>query len=226
MTTITKTVEVKDVPERYLLPEFKAKLAEAFDGEYDIIGDMLYSDEVYDLKDNDLATSTSEDVKGGTERRTKQDAISEIEFMKRLDKGKVSGPKIYACRFIETGITKKQADAERIVKETVTKRDDYFKKHALMNQSAAFFGCPICKSRIARMAFEKGGKGSGEGRAFDTCPVCGGIMNSKTDVKTIKGYNDKINKFKEVRDEEKAKHAKAKPTIKWLCQVSFPYEEG
>lgn len=201
-------VEVTDNSNRNTLTKKVQKtLASRFAGErnYERAGE-LYSEDVEDYP-----------VKFVESRAASYDEASKI--LDSYEDEAHFGCKIVAVSYSVPNKTKKAADIRRRIEETETKLTTYLLSHSLAKKKAEFFSCPECRSRIARRIYELGGRLENNGEKFDVCPVCGAVMNSETDKKTVEGYKEKIKRLKkELRVEEGGNTRSGKKV--WVCMTS------
>lgn len=107
--------------------------------------------------------------------------------------GKMRSGGLVACKYLKpTGMDKKYLERERRLKYEM---EEYEKKHAICNYSKTLKKhCPHCSSDVNVKYFEK-----------DNCPVCGADLRSETVKKTLKRYEERIAKAKELYIKSKKK---------------------
>lgn len=96
-------------------------------------------------------------------------------------------------------------------------KETYEKENLLYKRKSTFFGCPTCKSKIARQYFHNKQRPE---LSPVTCPVCQTDLRSETVLKRINNFKDKIKDLTNQIKEENAKPREGAP-IKWLVKIEI-----
>lgn len=113
--------------------------------------------------------------------------------------------------------TKKEKQLEEKIQIENQKLKDYIIKNKLTTRKSAFFGCPNCKSKIARQYFENP---KFPERIIVDCPVCKTDLRSETVLKRIQNFEEKLIELKKELTFEKCKPKNGAP-IKWLVKIEI-----
>lgn len=123
-----------------------------------------------------------------------------------------------AVRFYDTDnlhSTEKEEKLKEKIQIKNQKLKDYIIKNKLTTKKSAFFGCPTCGSRIARQYFENQKLPE---HVIVNCPVCQTDLRSKTILKQINNFEEKLIDLNKELVFETCKRIKSYP-IKWLVKI-------
>ena len=131
-----------------------------------------------------------------------------IEYISDRDRDWYGG---YAVKYYDfNNVSSKRIDElEQRHVDTIKSKQEYIKKHAVTNRTAAYIGCPKCGSRLSKKYLHN-----------DYCPLCRADLRPESTQERIKKYEAKEKEILQLIKAEKLKH-KSKAKVKWL--VKFEY---